>query len=416
MNISARPIALPPTPATAVFNGASTPYTWGERLKRLRPFVIELYLNNVGLLLIAASQLFMTLMNISVKILNQLDNPVPTLELVWVRMVITYGCSITYMIMRKIPHPILGPPDIRYLLVFRGVSGFFGLFGIYYSLKYLSLSDAVVLTFLSPTTTAIAGYLFLHEKLSRREVLAGLLSLLGVILIARPQSLFGKHDGGNTSSDETSDIPLEATATERLAAVGVAMLGVMGATGAYVTLRAIGTRAHAMHSLTFFSSYSVIVSTIGMLALRIKPVIPTQWAWCGLLFAIGICGFFGQVLLVLGLQRETASRGTLALYVQVIFATAFERIVFKTLPSYLSILGTVIIMGSAIYVALNKDTTPRNNYTQVPQHADDLEVQEFTVEESFTNLQEVLESSTKPGSTPITKLGPMPVPVAPGRF
>jgi EamA-like transporter family len=56
---------------------------------------------------------------------------------------------------------------------------FFGLFGIYFSLKYLSLSDAVVLTFLSPTTTAIAGFIFLHENLSRKEVFAGRQSLPG---------------------------------------------------------------------------------------------------------------------------------------------------------------------------------------------------------------------------------------------
>ena len=55
---------------------------------------------------------------------------------------------------------------------------FFGLFGIYYSVKYLSLSDAVVLSFLVPTTTAVAGFLFLHEKLSRKEVFAGRKSLL----------------------------------------------------------------------------------------------------------------------------------------------------------------------------------------------------------------------------------------------
>jgi EamA-like transporter family len=79
---------------------------------------------------------------------------------------------------------------------------FFGLFGIYYSLKYLSLSDAVVLTFLSPTTTAVAGFLFLRESLSRKEAIAGreslscyffaypdkcpvsVFSLVGVVLIA----------------------------------------------------------------------------------------------------------------------------------------------------------------------------------------------------------------------------------------
>lgn len=50
---------------------------------------------------------------------------------------------------------------------------FTGLFGIYYSLQYLSLSDAVTITFLIPTTTAIAGYLILGEVLSRKEMWAG---------------------------------------------------------------------------------------------------------------------------------------------------------------------------------------------------------------------------------------------------
>jgi len=36
--------------------------------------------DNVGLLLVAASQLFMALMNAGVKILNSLDRPVPALE------------------------------------------------------------------------------------------------------------------------------------------------------------------------------------------------------------------------------------------------------------------------------------------------------------------------------------------------
>ena len=50
---------------------------------------------------------------------------------------------------------------------------FFGLFGMYYSLQYLSLSDATVLSFLVPMCTAMAGALFLGEKFSRREAFAG---------------------------------------------------------------------------------------------------------------------------------------------------------------------------------------------------------------------------------------------------
>ncbi len=53
------------------------------------------------------------------------------------------------------------------------ISRFFGLFGIYFSLKYLSLSDATVLTFLAPFCTGIAGAVFLKERYTYREALAG---------------------------------------------------------------------------------------------------------------------------------------------------------------------------------------------------------------------------------------------------
>ena len=52
-------------------------------------------------------------------------------------------------------------------------SSFVGVFGIYYSLKYLSLSDAIVLTFLAPTCTAISGAIFLGERFKLREAMAG---------------------------------------------------------------------------------------------------------------------------------------------------------------------------------------------------------------------------------------------------
>jgi len=86
----------------------------------------------------------------------------------------------------------MGPEGVRLLLVFRGVSGyvvcgwtiivifhnesnlrFFGLIGVYFSLQYLSLSDATVITFLSPLCTAASGAMFLGENFSRKELFAG---------------------------------------------------------------------------------------------------------------------------------------------------------------------------------------------------------------------------------------------------
>jgi len=54
----------------------------------------------------------------------------------------------------------------------------------------------------------------------------------------------------------------------------------------------------------------------------------------------------------MGLQRETASRGTLAIYSKIIFATILERIVFHTLPTFLSVVGTLMIVMSALYIVV----------------------------------------------------------------
>ncbi|KAJ6617990.1 hypothetical protein B0H10DRAFT_1282186 [Mycena sp. CBHHK59/15] len=294
---------------------------------------------NTGLLLVTAAQAVFSLVNVAVKMLQNLDEePVSTLELIVVRMGVTYICSTAYMVIQKVPHPFIGPEGVRLLLVFRGVTGFIGLNGTYFSLQYLSLSDVTILSFLVPMCTAISGSIFLKEDFTRREALAG-------VLIARPNFLF----------DSTHDPPAVSVEQQhRMLAIGMALAGVVGSTGAMTSIRAIGHRAHPMHLLAFFSLQSVIVASGIMLAIRQPVVVPTRLSWLGLLLLIGILGFGSQILLTVGFQRETASRASLALYTQIIFASVLERIFFHTIPTFLSLLGTCIIMSSAIFVALTK--------------------------------------------------------------
>ncbi|KAN0118834.1 hypothetical protein V8E52_004606 [Russula decolorans] len=310
--------------------------------------VISSFLDkNAGLLLVASSQLFFCASNLCVKWLNSLDESerVPILELIWVRMAVTYVCSVAYMYWQKIPDPLLGPKSVRPLLLFRGYTGFTALSGMYFSLQYLSLSDAVVLKFLAPILTGFSGTIFLGESLSLKEVLAGLCSFCGVILIARPQVLFGGLQ--ENPSEEV------VTSGQRMISVTAALIGVLGGTGSYTLLRAIGKRAHALHVASFFASQCVLISTIGMIIFKVHPVIPTRWLWF-LMFLIGIFGLIAQTLLAMGFQRETASRGSLAMYTSVVFAAVLEFIVFHTTPTPLSIVGAIIIMTSAIYSSLTK--------------------------------------------------------------
>jgi drug/metabolite transporter (DMT)-like permease len=145
------------------------------------------------------------------------------------------------------------------------------------------------------------------------EQIAAYVSLFGVVLIARPISLFSflSHDKDSvlpttgdsnlTSSpaNTTTDIPHRfaadydsVTPAQRAAAVGIAMLGVFGAAGAYTTIRWIGKRAHPLLSVNYFAVWCTIVSIVMMFALPdvgfLLPKSLEDWAY---LIFLGVCGF-----------------------------------------------------------------------------------------------------------------------------
>ena len=80
----------------------------------------------------------------------------------------------------------------------------------------------------------------------------------------------------------------EATSSQRIAAVGSALIGVCGAVSAYTTIRWIGKRAHPVISVTYFATWSTIVSTIVQLAVpSIGFLFPKNWRDWGLLLLLG---------------------------------------------------------------------------------------------------------------------------------
>ncbi|KAJ7641429.1 hypothetical protein FB45DRAFT_825652 [Roridomyces roridus] len=337
------------TPAlisTRPLSGEDHIHTKPTRLQSLLSCFHDFVSLNAGLLLVMAASAVFSVVNLAVKLVQNLGEPVSTAELIIVRMGITYICSVAYMLIQKVPDPYLGPKEVRLLLMLRGFTGFIGLFSVYFSLQYLSLADVTVLGFLAPMCTAMTGSFFLKENFTLKEGLASLCSLMGVVLIARPEFLFGSQTDSSPSEEDN-----------RMLAIGVTLLGVIGSTASMTTIRAIGQRAHPMHLLAVFSMQSVIAASIFMIAGRLPVVLPITWEWVGLFAVIGILSFVAQILLTMGFQREQAGRASMALYTQIIFASILERVVFHTTPTFLSLLGTSIIMVSAIYVALAKKNT-----------------------------------------------------------
>lgn len=254
----------------------------------------------------------------------------------------------------NVPYFPLGNPEVRGWLVLRALCGFLGLFSLYYSLHYLPLAEATVLRFLIPLVTAWSCHVFLGQIFTRKQLIAGLVAMIGVVIIAHPESIFGKVDD-TIEADATGRDLDEVTPAQRMLAISFALFGVLGAVGAYTCIRLIGDRAHALVSVNYFAFLATSGSAIALVVFPglnfVMPRNITEWT---LLFAMGLLGFALQFLLTKGLQLDKTPKATSMLYTQVIFALTFDWAIWGVLPGGWSLFGGAIVIASTLWSALQK--------------------------------------------------------------
>lgn len=281
------------------------------------------------------------------------------LQILFARQSLTALCCCIWLTWNKIP--LLGIKEVRWLLVARGLSGFCGIFSMYYSLQYLPIADAVVITFLAPPFAAYACNLFLHEPFPRSAQVAALISLLGVVLIARPTSFFNSAsspvnftvpENGTSEAMGTTSSPAP-TSTQRFSAILVSLLGVVGSAGAFTFIRLIGERAHPLISVNYFSTWCTIVS-VTYLSVSKTFHLPSNFHQWSLLLFLSICGLITQYLLTKGLAGKTGGvRATQMIYTNMLFALALDRWIFGIIPGWWSLAGSGLILACAIFIAMN---------------------------------------------------------------
>lgn len=327
--------------------------------ERASKFYAEVVEPNMGISLLLISQFLNSVMILTCKLLEgdeDFEEPIHPVQILFVRMFITYLLCVLYMLVtRSVEDAPWGPKEQRPLLLLRGVIGFFGVFGLYYSLQYLSLSDAVSITFLIPMVTAFFAWIALGERYSILEGVCALCSLGGVLLIAKPDFLFGAEPSAEVPESDTAE---SSSSKLRLLATAVGLVGVCGASAVYVLLRKIGKLCHPLISVSYFALLTCVV-TFGITV--VSPAIPFQMPHTGhqwfLFILIGISGFFMQFCLAAGLQREKAGKSSLMIYTNMVFALFWDFAIWRHLPGLLSILGTALIVANAYIVIKYKPAT-----------------------------------------------------------
>ncbi len=160
-----------------------------------------------------------------------------TLYLIFVQVLIS-----NYLIMRyKGLTSVFTLPKLNRLTILRGFMGVTGAAGLLYSLGKLLLSEVIIIGNTSPLITSILAILFLGEKFDAALGINAILSIIGVLLIAKPGFLFA----GNSV--------IEAPTREILGLIGAILSAIMGGV-VPLLLKYLGKFTHPI-TLVYFNLF-----------------------------------------------------------------------------------------------------------------------------------------------------------------
>lgn len=276
-----------------------------------------------GALLMMLSALAFSVMTVLVKLAG---TRLPSQEIVVARALVSLVLSF-YLLRRAGLSP--WGHDKRWLWI-RGALGFAGLSCVYAAVTRLPLAEATVLQYLHPAITALFAGLFLGEAVTRRIGIATALSLLGVVLIARPAWLFGT----------------QASALDPLW-VGVAVAGATFSAAAYVVVRRLARSEDPLVIVFYFPLVTVPLALPSMWPNFVRPE-GVEWL---LLLGIGLATQIGQISLTRGLMVLPAAHGTALSYLQVVFAAIWGVLIFDERLSPWTLLGGGLVITSAFGLA-----------------------------------------------------------------
>ncbi|EDV28835.1 expressed hypothetical protein [Trichoplax adhaerens] len=209
----------------------------------------------------------------------------------------------------------------------------------FYAYQNMNIGDAAAIVYSSPFITGILAAIFLKERFTLFHFLATIVSFGGVILVARPPFIFGSLAGDTTQT--------------HFAVAGIAFCGTICNSLGILSVRKLGNTVDG-NALTYY--FSIICCTAPLIItavtgeFELPPCGSARW----LLLFIGLLGFVGQLVFVKAIQLEEAMLIAVIRTLDVLFGYILEIIIFGSIPSILSIIGSLLVVSSACTVGLNK--------------------------------------------------------------
>lgn len=207
-------------------------------------------------------------------------------------------------------------------LFMRGFFGTSGLLCNFYAIDKINISDANILNKLSPFFAMILSYFILKERATKKEWLGIIVAFIGAIFVVKPSM--------NSS-------------------FFYSMIGVFSgfcAGLAYTYVRKMG-KYHLDHRI-IVCSFSLISCVLLFPGAIFYGVHLTVYQLSMLILA-GFCATLGQFSITLAYSKAPAKEISVFDYSQVVFAAILGVLFLGQIPDKFSIIGYIVIIGTAVY-------------------------------------------------------------------
>ncbi|KAJ8024836.1 Solute carrier family 35 member G1 [Holothuria leucospilota] len=264
-------------------------------------------------------------------------------EIISLRYFIMGTCCIVLNIYKGVPLLPSSKQEFLYL-TFRSVLGVMAVTCAFYAFHHMRAADATAIHNAGPIVTLFFSCVFLKEGFECIDAILAILTVIGVVFIAKPPFLFPTERATQEKNSE-------------LFAVFIAIAGCVFLSLTHVYLRVKRDMKVLPSKLTMYYAYiSLPLSVILTSALK-HWTIPS----CGLdrylVVGIGLMSFIGECLYASSLVHVSAVYVSMMLTNEVMMVFLLETFLLNVPLSWLSIVGILLIVGASLTVSI-KSTFP----------------------------------------------------------
>mmetsp|Transcript_78211 Transcript_78211/g.138505 ORF Transcript_78211/g.138505 Transcript_78211/m.138505 type:complete len:341 (-) Transcript_78211:84-1106(-) len=258
---------------------------------------------------------------------------------------------------------------VRWVLLARCINGYVAFYLFLKALSLIPVADALVIFSPAPFWATLFGTVFLRQWPPAMALPAGMMCILGLILVVQPPSLGFQARAERQTQTQSLGILCAALAS-------------LGAGGSFLMTHYLKHGVHYLVVTQYFALSCVPISVVHFLVMGLpKPKLDVQLV--AMLALTGLFGYGGQVGLNKGMQTATSvALASMMTFLEVPLATLWSCLALGQFPGILQMLGMALTGSTIVALALIKERADK--YAELQS-----DVQPTVIGGNLENMQEL---------------------------